>query len=433
MNKQINIESPRYHHHSICRIPQSLPLVFGVIVQPSLLIHGNRRLYTMQDNKEGLGLIENASVVVKSDNVVWIGSAHDAPDIDNVIDGTGLIGLPGLIDPHTHAVWNGSRSNEFARRLAGENYADILEAGGGILSTVRATRAAPLETLLTFARKRIDHMRNRGVTCVEIKSGYGLNPETELRMLKAAATHEHTLRTVRTFLGAHTVPEEYRGRRDAYVSQIIEEQLPLCAPQANFVDVYCDRGAFDLDESIAILEAGKAHGLHVRAHAEQVSHTGIAAAAAKLGAAALDHLERVDEEGIAAMADAGTVAVLLPGAQLYLKDQAPPVAAFREAGVPMAIGTDLNPGSSPVHDIWTAATLACIIQGLTMEEAILGITRHAAQALREPRSGQVQIGFHADMALFEPPPGEPATVESLLQHMGTPHAKVVIQGGIRVL
>jgi len=433
MNKQINIESPRNHHHSVGRIPQTRSTVSGVPVHSSLLVHGISRLYTMNANQEGLGLIENASVLMNGNNVIWIGSAHEAPDIENVIDGMGLVGLPGLIDPHTHAVWNGSRSNEFARRLAGENYADILEAGGGILSTVRATREAPLETLLALAQKRVDHMRNRGVTRVEIKSGYGLNPETELRMLEAASTHQHSLRTVRTFLGAHTVPEEFRGRRDAYVSQIIDEQLPVCAPHADFVDVYCDRGAFDLDESIAILEAGKKHGLHVRAHAEQVTHTGIAAAAAKLGATALDHLERVDEEGIAAMADAGTVAVLLPGAQLYLKDQAPPIEAFREAGIPMAIGTDLNPGSSPVHDIWTAATLACIIQGFTMEEAILGITRNAAKALRAQQCGQVRIGFHADMALFAPPPGEPATIESLLQHMGTPHAKYVIQNGVRVL
>ncbi len=378
-------------------------------------------------------MIEHASVAMDGDNVVWVGSAHDAPEADEVIDAIGLVGLPGIVDPHTHAVWSGSRSDEFSRRLAGENYADILEAGGGILSTVESTRAAPYDALLKLARARISHMRNRGVTRVEIKSGYGLNPETELRMLQAADDSRHTLRTVRTFLGAHTIPREFRENRDAYVRQIIEEQLPLCAPHADFIDVYCDRGAFNLDEAVAILEAGKAHGLHIRAHAEQVSYTGIAEAAAGLGATALDHLEHVDEAGIAAMADAGTVAVLLPGAQLYLRDGPPPVEALREAGIPMAVGTDLNPGSSPVHDIWTAATMACLIQGLTMDEAILGITRHAARAIQAPQSGEVRLGYHGDMALFAPPPGEPATIESLLQHMGRPHAEIVIQRGKRVL
>jgi len=275
-------------------------------------------------------------------------------------------------------------------------------------------------------------MRKRGVTLVEVKSVYGLDPSTELRMLQAADPEHVGPRIVRTFLGGHTIPAEYRHDRDSYVRQIIDEQLPLCAPHADFVDVYCDRGAFSLDEAVAILTAGKNHGLKIRAHAEQVSHTGIAAAAAKLGATAIDHLEQVDEEGIAAMAEAGSVAVLLPGAQVYLRDDPPPVAALREAGVPFAVGTDLNPGSSPVHDLWTAATLACIAQGLTMEEAFLGITRNAARALGCTRSGWIGTDSHADIALFAPPPGEPATIESLLQHMGGPHAVAVVQSGLQV-
>ena len=173
-------------------------------------------------------------------------------------------------------------------------------------------------------------------------------------------------------------------------------------------------------------------GLKVRAHAEQVSYTGIAEAAADLGAIALDHLEHIDDAGIAAMASAGTTAVLLPGAQLYLRDKAPPVEAFREAGISMAVGTDLNPGSSPVHDLWTAATLSCLIQGLTIEEAVLGITRHAARALGQTNSGVVQVGRNADLALFAPPPGEPATVESLIQHMGSPNAVHVFCRGVQV-
>ena len=390
------------------------------------LVHNIHRLYTMDPEREGLGVIDDAAVAIDGGRVSWVGPASDAPDAERTVDGSGLVGLPGLVDPHTHAVWAGSRADEFARRLAGANYADILEAGGGILSTVAATREADAGQLRDDARVRLDHMRSRGVTTVEVKSGYGLEPETELRMLEAAAPKHHNISVVRTFLGAHTIPAEFRQNRTAYVDQIIHEQLPLCAPHADFVDVYCDRGAFDLDEAIAILSAGKALGLKIRAHAEQVAHTGIAEAAAKLGATALDHLERIDEAGIAAMAEAGTVAVLLPGAQLYLKDHPPPVAALREAGIPIAVGTDLNPGSSPVHDLWTAATLSTLIAGLTMEEALLGITRHAAQALGLADRGHLGIGARADIALFEPPPGEPASMESLLQHLGRPGAHVVI-------
>jgi len=396
---------------------------------PTTLLHSIRRLYTLDPFKEDLGVLENTSILVRGDRVCWIGPDTEAPEAEKVVDARGLIGLPGLVDPHTHAVWAGSRAKEFARRLAGEKYADILEAGGGILSTVAATRKASLHALECGVVSRLEQMHRYGVTTVEVKSGYGLNPATEHRMLTAASSINTGPSTVRTFLGAHTIPAEHRGSRDDYVRQIIEEQLPLCAPLCKFVDVYCDRGAFTLDESIAILKAGKEHGLQIRAHAEQVTHTGIAEAAANLGATAIDHLEQIDDAGIAAMAKAGSVAVLLPGAQLYLQDTPPPVEAMREAGIPFAVGTDLNPGSSPVHDIWTAATLACITQGLTMEEALLGITRNAAKALGLKRAGWIGLNSHADIALFAPPVGEPATFESLIQHMGRPQAVHVIQHG----
>ena len=395
----------------------------------STLIHGIRRLYTLNPKKPGLGEMEYASILVYGDMVRWIGPSKDAPSADVVVDAMGLIALPGLIDPHTHAVWAGSRANEFARRLAGEHYAEILESGGGILSTVEATRQASLHSLRCGVIERLNHMHKRGVTMVEVKSGYGLNPEVEARMLDAADPGNTGPRVIRTFLGAHTIPKEYRGKRDQYVQQIIEEQLPRCAPLADFVDVYCDRGAFTLDEAVSILKAGKKHGLKLRAHAEQVTHTGMAEAAAKLGATAIDHLERIDDAGIAAMAKSGSVAVLLPGAQLYLQDKPPPVEALREAGIPMAIGTDLNPGSSPVHDLWTAATLACVTQGLNMEEALLGITRNAALALGCKRAGWLGTLSHADIALYAPPVGEPPTFEGLIQHMGGPHAVHLIQQG----
>jgi len=390
------------------------------------VVHSIRRLYTMDPEREGLGIIEDAAVAIEAGSIAWVGPSKQAPEGRRTVDASGLVGLPGLVDPHTHSVWAGSRADEFGQRLAGANYADILEAGGGILSTVRATRSATSDDLVSYAQTRLAHMRTRGVTTAEVKSGYGLSPEHEQVLLGAANPALHCIDVVRTFLGAHTIPAEYRHKRSAYVDQVIHEQLPLCAPHADFVDVYCDRGAFDVDEAVAILKAGQSHGLRVRAHAEQVTHTGIAEAAAELGATALDHLEHVSSEGIAAMAAAGTVAVLLPGAQLYLRDSPPPVNALREAGVPMAVGTDLNPGSSPVHDLWTAATLSMLIAGLTMEEAILGITRHAAAALGLSDRGWIGVGMRGDLALFEPPVGEPATVESLLQHMGRPGAKIVL-------
>ncbi len=399
-----------------------------------LLVHGIDRLCTCAPDRADLGAIESASVAFADGELLWLGPAAHAPEADEVIDAGGLIGLPGLVDCHTHAVWAGSRAGEFRQRLAGVPYADILEAGGGILSTVQATRRADRDALAFWARSRLLGLRAHGVTTAEVKSGYGLSPADEEKLLDAAWDCRDTVRVVPTFLGAHTIPAAFRGvgLRDAYVRQVIEEQLPRCAELADFVDVYCDRGAFDLDESIAILEAGKALGLGIRAHAEQVSHTGIAAAAAALGASCVDHLERLDDAGVAAMAAHGTVAVLLPGAQLYLRDSAPPVAALRAAGVPLAVATDLNPGSSPVHDPWTVATLGCLLQGLTVEEAVLGLTRNAGRALARPELGWLGPGSVADLALFAPPPGEPAHEASLVQHMGAHRALLVVRDGVVV-
>lgn len=402
-------------------------------MRADLLVHDITRLYTCDPAREGLGVLEGAAVAFQGGRPVYVGPSAHAPDADRTVDGAGLVGLPGLVDPHTHAVWAGSRAAEFRRRLAGESYTAILEAGGGILSTVAATRAAEPDTLAALARARLAGFLARGVTTVEIKGGYGLAPEPEARMLAAARAAGDTVRVVPTFLGAHAFPAEFRGRRDAYLRQILEEQLPLAAPLAEAVDVYCDVGAFTLDEACAVLAAGRALGLKVRAHAEQVAWTGIAAAAARLGATCVDHLERLDDAGVAALAEHGTVAVLLPGAQLYLRDTSPPVAALRAAGVPMAVGTDLNPGSSPVHDLWAAASLGCVLQGLTVEEAVLGVTRNAGRALGRPELGWLGEGSVGDLALFPPPPGEPAMVDGLVQHLGWPRAALVVRDGRLVL
>ncbi len=386
------------------------------------LLRGFSELWT------GEALLPDASVLLRGEDVAWVGSTAEAPPADVIHDMRGLVGVPGLVDPHTHTVFAGSRAGDFERRLAGESYTAILEAGGGIHSTVRATRAASEEELTELARARIAHMRAAGVTTVEIKSGYGLTPEHEARMLRAARAAAGPSTVVTTFLGAHARPPGHAR----YVDEVVGPQLEACLPWADGIDVYCDRGAFTLEEARRVLEAGRAAGLDVRIHAEQVAFTGAARLAAELGARSADHLERIDADGIAAMASSGTVAVLLPGAMLYLRDPSPPVAALRAAGVRMAIGTDFNPGSSPVRDLLTCATLACLTMGLTVREALAGVTSCAADALNRPRLGRLAPGSQADVAAFRPPPGEPAEARVLVQYLGGHRAEHVYIRGKRV-
>lgn len=380
---------------------------------------------------DGAHRIGGCDVVLEHGRVTAVGAgvAREAPDSAVVVDCTGLIVLPGLIDAHTHAVWAGTRLADFVRRQGGASYASILEGGGGIHTTVTATRAAGDALLLELARARLRPMLNRGVTTVEIKSGYGLTVADEARLLRTARAAAGPLRVEPTFLGAHAIPRD-RPRED-YLDELCGPMLAACAPLATAVDVYCDRGAFTLAEADRILRAGRALGLAVKAHAEQVEFTGVAALAASLGALSCDHLERIDDAGIAAMAAAGSVAVLLPGAMLYLRDPCPPVARLREAGVPFAVATDLNPGSSPVGDLWTAATLACLTMGLSPEEALRGITESAARALGHVDRGHLRPGAVADVALFRPPPGEVADPLVLVQYMGGHEAEQVYIGGVR--
>ncbi len=375
-----------------------------------------------------LGILHDASIYVDSGEIGYIGPAKNAPSARREIDGSGCIALPGLVDCHTHAVWAGSRAREFEARLAGANYTDILRDGGGILSTVRASRAATEEQLAAACANRLARMKARGVATVEIKSGYGLEPATEVKLIQAArrAGTVTGMRVVPTFLGAHAIPPDWRDDREGYVEQVIEDQLPLIAPYVRFIDVYVDDGAFTVDEGERILRAGKHTGLGARIHAEQVAWTGAAAMAARLGALSADHLERIDADGIAAMAEAGTVGVMLPGAMLYLKDTAPPVGALREAGVPLAVATDLNPGTSPVDDLWTAATLASVTMGMTVEEVLRGITCVAADALGLPEVGRLRVEGPGPVVLVRPPPSEPAEPAVLVQHMGAPRIVAVV-------
>lgn len=397
---------------------------------PDVVIHDLDVLLTMDAScGEGpLGEIRDAAVHLRDGRVVWVGPTHEAPDVPDAIDGRGCVGLPALVDCHTHAVWAGGRASEFEARLAGAEYSAILEAGGGILSTVRATRACADEELVRLAAERLGRMAARGVGTVEVKSGYGLSPEHEVRLLQAArrAGERAGVHVRTTFLGAHAVPAEWRPDREGYVAHVVHEQLPLAAPHADFVDVYVDRGAFTLDEGQQVLAAGRALGLGVRVHAEQIAHTGAAAMAARLGALSADHLERVDADGIAAMADAGTVAVMLPGSMIYLRDIAPPVDALREAGVALAVATDLNPGTSPVDDLWACATLAAVTLRMTVAEVLRGVTCVAADALGEPDRGRVRPGAWGPVVLARPAPGEPASAATLVQHLGAPRIHRIV-------
>jgi imidazolonepropionase len=397
-----------------------------------LLVADLDQLLTMDPRAgEGpLGVIEGGAVAFAGGEVCYVGPTAGCPDAARVVDGRGRIGLPGLVDCHTHSLFAGSRAEEFGLRLAGVHYSEILERGGGILSTVAATRAASDEALTASLEARLAGFAALGVTTVEVKTGYALSTEQELRCLDLLAGREGV---VPTFLGAHAVPPEWRGDRAGYVALILAEMVAPAAARGAHIDVYCDRGAFTLEETRSVLEAGLAAGMVGHLHAEQVAFTGAAALAAELGCASAEHLERVDAAGIAAMAAAGTIGVMLPGARAYLRDTAPPARAMIDAGVRLAVATDFNPGSSPVRDLWSCATLACLDFGLTVEEALLGVTRHAGLALARPELGWLGAGSAADFAMLRPPPGEPARYQVLVQYLGGHRADLVVRGGRALL
>ena len=395
-----------------------------------LLISNVSSLLTMVPSESSeLGENIDVSIAFNGGKVAWIGLEDEAPDAERVVDGAGLIGLPGLVDCHTHSLFAGSRADEFRRRLDGVEYSQILEEGGGILSTVEATRSATESQLELTLRQRLEERLLHGVTTVEVKSGYGLSVDAELKMLRILSDCDWPVHVSRTFLGAHAIPKEWRHDRQGYVDLVLNEMLPKAVKLADQVDVYCDRGAFTVEESEHILRKGIALGLGGRIHAEQVDFTGATSMAAAVGAISADHLERLDDDGVKAMAAAGMIAVLLPGARLYLRDPNPPVSKLVEAGVDIAIATDFNPGSSPVRDLLACATLACVEFRLSIEAALLGVTRNAARVLGRESSGWLGVGSAGDIALFAPPAGEPPEYSTLIQYMGGHRAHVVVRNG----
>jgi imidazolonepropionase len=355
----------------------------------------------------------------------------DGVGVAESIDGEGRWATPGLVDCHTHLVFAGSRADEFERRLEGATYEEIARAGGGILSTVRSTRAASEDELVEASRPRLQSLVARGIITVEVKSGYGLDTDSELKMLRVARRlgREEGLTVQKTLLGAHALPPEHQNDRDAYIRLVCEEMIPAACEEGlvDAVDAFCEGIAFTPQECARVFEVAQAHGLPVRLHADQLSDLGGAALAARFRARSADHLEHTSEEGVRAMAASGTVAVLLPGAAHFLRDRSvPPVDAFRGHGVPMAVGTDLNPGSSPLLDPLQAMNLACLLFGLTPEEALAGMTRHGAQALGMlDQIGTLTPGKRADLALWSV--DHPA---ELCYWMGAQPCWAVVRGGV---
>ncbi len=362
---------------------------------------------TLATMTSGYGLIEDAALITKGDRITWVGPTAELPDADLPRhDLHGQLVTPALIDCHTHVVYAGNRAREFEMRLQGASYEEIARTGGGIVSTVAATRAAPEDDLFAQSLARFDALLAGGASTIEIKSGYGLDIETELRMLRVARQlgrmRPATVRT--TFLGAHAVPPEYRGRPDAYLT---EQAIPaLRAAHAeglvDAVDAFCEGIAFSPAQVARIFDEARLLDLPVKLHAEQLSNLGGAALAARHGALSADHLEYLDEPGVAQMAASGTTAVILPGAFYTLREtQLPPIDLLRRHKVEMAVATDCNPGSSPMTSLTLAMNMACTLFRLTPQEALLGTTRHAARALGLSDRGILAPGMRADLALWD--------------------------------
>ncbi len=402
-------------------------------------------LATMREGGAAYGAIERGAVAAKQGRIVWLGYAADLPKpadelAHEVRRCNGAWITPGFVDCHTHLVFGGDRAREFEMRLQGKSYEDIARAGGGIISTVAATRAATKEELVESAAKRLSGLTREGVTTVEIKSGYGLDLETELKMLEAAKALEFTplpgggrdrgggegetglsahvptpspssgggdrhVRVKRTFLGLHALPPEFKDDRAAYVQLVADVMIPAIAAAgaADAVDAFCENIGFTAAEADYVFSAARANGLGVKLHAEQLSNQNGAALAARYHALSADHLEYLDDAGIAAMAEAGTVAVLLPGAFYFLREkQLPPIDALRKAGVKLAVASDCNPGTSPMTSPLAALNMACTLFRLTPEEALAGITREGARALGMLDDiGTLEVGKAADLAVWD--------------------------------
>ncbi|WP_409265480.1 imidazolonepropionase [Massilia sp. BHUDP2] len=396
------------------------------------LLFTNVNLATMVPTAvDGYGEMPDAALAVKDGRIAWLGARRDAPPASAEHDCGGAWMTPGLVDCHTHVVHAGNRSKEWEARLNGASYEDIARQGGGIMSTVRATRDADVEALLAQSLPRVARLLSEGVTTLEIKSGYGLALDAEARMLRAAREVAGRLpvRVATTFLGAHALPPEFAGRADDYVTEVCERMLPQLVQEGlvDAVDAFCERIGFTHAQTERIFLAARALGLPVKLHAEQLSDQQGAELVARHGGLSADHLEYLSQAGIDAMARAGTVAVLLPGAYYFLREtRQPPIAALREAKVAMAVATDCNPGTSPMTSLLLAMNMACTLWRLTPQEALLGATIHAARALGlHEEIGSLEVGKRADLALWDI-----ARPADLAYAMGSNPCRSVVNGGV---
>ncbi|CAG9221157.1 Imidazolonepropionase [Paraburkholderia sabiae] len=377
--------------------------------------------------------IDDAAIAVENGRIAWLGAARELPTQYAAWPREDLGGAwvtPGLVDCHTHLVYGGQRADEFAQRLAGVSYEEIAKQGGGIVSTVRATRAADEASLFAQSAARLEAMLAEGVTAIEIKSGYGLDLQSERKMLRVARQlgERYPVTVYTTFLGAHALPPEFAGRADDYIDEVCERMLPALADEGlvDAVDVFCERIGFSLEQSERVFNAAARRGLPVKMHAEQLSNAGGTALAARHRALSADHLEFLDEAGVVAMKESGTVAVLLPGAFYFIREtQLPPVDLLRRYGVPIAISTDSNPGTSPATSLPLMMNMATTLFRMTVPEVLQGVTRHAAQALgKADTHGTLAVGRAADFAVW--------SVQSLAElayWIGRPLCERVVRGG----
>jgi imidazolonepropionase len=386
----------------------------------------------MDPARPGLGIVEPGAVVVEAGRILFAGPEKDVPGGPggDIVDCEGRWITPGLVDCHTHLVFAGDRSGEFEARLAGASYEEIARAGGGIVSSVRAVRAASEDDLVRETLPRLDALLAEGVTTVEVKSGYGLDLASEMKALAAARRlgYERPVTVRTTFLGAHAVPPEFAGDRAGYLDRVVGEMLPAIAAAglADAVDAFCEGIAFRPDEVDRLFTAARALGLPVKLHADQLSDLGGAALAARHGALSADHLEYTSEESVIAMARAGTVAVMLPAAFYFIREtKVPPIDLFRRHGVPMAVATDCNPGTAPITSLLLAMNMAATLFRMTVEECLLGVTRVAARALAMPDAGVLASGARADLAVWSiERPAE------LVYRMGFNPMHLCVRGGV---
>jgi len=412
------------------------------MIQPTevdLIIKNAEELLTLSPSSKeesGLGIIRKGAITVKEGKIFWIGKTEELPKKFGLgkdgqeIDATGKVVMPGLIDSHTHLIFAGSREKEFEQRIQGLSYLEIAERGGGILSTVEATRKASFDELLLLGKKRLDRMLSKGVTTIEAKSGYGLSLQDEMKILKVmkALQEVHPIEIVPTFLGAHTIPREFRDARTRYIDLLTKEMIPRVAQErlAEFCDVFCEEKAFTLEESKKILETGKGYGLKPKIHADQLSPGGGAELAAEVNAFSADHLEHVSQTGIERMAEKGVTAVLLPGANFFLSmKKFPPAREMIQKGVYVSLATDLNPGSSMTESLPLMMTMGCTMYKMVPKEVIQGTTIHAARSMgRENEIGSLEVGKQADILLLAIP-----NYRYLPYHFGVDHVEVVIKKG----